>query len=279
MTNKVSSNLYQTGSAMANLPSYNNPPLEEVAFGCRFTPLKRWRIPHTGSLWSQFSKDYPIIEHAPPIFSDNTAMLFDETTGFPLPRVWFINNTESRLIQFQQDRFHYNWRKREGEPAYPRFNELFSKFSEYIDIFEKFTADHGLGLVEAQSFELSYINHIHNFLPDKQSTLFDVLQCFLNNFKWDGNNHYLSKPKDIVLNTTFSLPNEFGDLIVKIGQGKRTIDGPELLVFELTARGINPSKLLSNRKEWFDVAHECIVNSFTDLTCPNVQYEQWGRNK
>jgi hypothetical protein len=56
-------------------------------------------------------------------------------------------------------------------------------------------------------------------------------------------------------------------------------DKVPLFVLELTARGLGESTNKNTTREWFDVAHECIVRGFTDLTTHAVQKEFWEREE
>jgi uncharacterized protein (TIGR04255 family) len=47
------------------LPSYDNPPVNEVVCGMRFYTPDKLRIPHIGLLWDKFRNEYPIIKHPP----------------------------------------------------------------------------------------------------------------------------------------------------------------------------------------------------------------------
>ncbi|GAG78987.1 unnamed protein product, partial [marine sediment metagenome] len=60
MTNAIESS-FSTGV----LPSYKNPPVNEVVCGLRFDTPDKLRIPHIGFLWDKFRADYPIIQHVP----------------------------------------------------------------------------------------------------------------------------------------------------------------------------------------------------------------------
>ena len=52
-----------------DLPSYRNPPMNEVVCGLRFKSPSKLKIPHIGLLWNKFRSDYPVIQHVPPIVS------------------------------------------------------------------------------------------------------------------------------------------------------------------------------------------------------------------
>ena len=73
-------------------PDYKAPPITEVAIGVEFQHLQRLKLPHVGALWDQFRKEFPIADHAPPIASEASAPIIDNSTGLPLPRAWFIKH-------------------------------------------------------------------------------------------------------------------------------------------------------------------------------------------
>src|SRR5712691_13141372 len=144
-------------------PSYKKPPLVEVVNGIVFQPLAGLRIAHWGRLWEEFKAEFPKCEHAPPLALDGLASVNpdDIASGFPfVPRLWFINGTEDRLLQFQANRFYYNWRQKPQREIYPRFPEIYKGFEQLWKTFQGFSEREGLGKVLPKECELSYINHI-----------------------------------------------------------------------------------------------------------------------
>lgn len=256
------------------LPSYKNPPVNEVVCGMRFHTLDKLRIPHIGVLWDKFRQDYPFIQHAPPITSAKGEMPIDEATGLPLPRVWFINKSDDQLIQFQFDRFYFNWRRRQD--VYPRYPHVITNFESVHHTIVNFFNEFGLGELEPIEYELSYINH----LPKGQewNTIDDLPRIF-SDFIWkQTTGRFLPNPLNIAWQTEFPLPGNKGRLIVSLKQAIRTEDRVPLFVFELTARGFDESAGIKTFRQWFDLAHEWIVRGFTDLTTPEVQLV-WEREK
>ena len=103
------------------LPDYNSPPISEVVCGISFEPLVEQKIPHYGLFWNTIREDFPNCEHAPPLIdTDKESQLTNE---IPLPRVWLINKSNNLLIQLQNNRFIYNWRRLKSDDNYPRFKE------------------------------------------------------------------------------------------------------------------------------------------------------------
>jgi uncharacterized protein (TIGR04255 family) len=270
MTDKIESS-FSTGT----LPSYKNPPVNEVVCGLRFDNPDKLRIPHIGFLWDKFRADYPIIQHAPPIASAKGEILVDQATGMPLPRVWFINRSDDQLIQFQCDRFYFNWRKRQND--YPRYDHVIKSFESVLNEIVIFFDELEFGELRPIEYELSYINHI----PKGQgwNTIDDLPRIFLDHAWEKTKERFLPKPEKVSWQKEFLLPEKKGHLIVSCKQAIQKEDKVPLLVLELKTRGIDESATKDRMREWFDLAHEWIVRGFTDLTTPEIQKRIWEREE
>ncbi|MGE5305352.1 MAG: TIGR04255 family protein, partial [Alphaproteobacteria bacterium] len=207
------------------LPSYKQPPVDEVACGIRFEPLPQLKVPHIGVLWEKFRQEYPVTQHATPISTD-TSLLVDETTGVPLPRVWFISKGDNELVQFQLDRFYYNWRCRAG--VYPRYPFVIEKFETAKRRLDELTEELQLGAIKTVECELTYINHI----PKGQGwETIEDLPMLMHDFMWQQQKHsFLPTPANLAWQTRFPLPDDNGWLNVKLNQAKRKVDGLPLLI-------------------------------------------------
>ncbi len=254
------------------LPSYKNPPVNEVVCGMRFQTPDMLRIPHIGLLWDKFRADYPLIQHAPPLASVKGEILVDKVIGIPLPRVWFINKSDDQLVQFQFDRFYFNWRRRESD--YPRYDNVFKNFETVLNTIINFFSEFDLGELKPIEYELSYINHI----PKGQGwETIDDLPGIFSDFVWkQTNERFLPNPEKVAWQIEFPLQEKKGHLIVNFKQAIRTKDKLPLLVLELKMQGISESASKEAIREWFDLAHEWIVRGFTDLTTPEIQ-KIWER--
>ncbi len=254
------------------LPSYKKPPVNEVVCGIRFETPEELSIPHIGILWNKYRSDYPIIKHAPPIASVKGEVVVDKATGLPFNRVWFINKSDDKLIQFQFDRFYFNWRRRKS--AYPRYVNIIRKFERLIKNVEDLYEECELGQFKPIETELSYINYI----PKEEGwDSIDHLPRIFLDFAWKkSNKRFLPIPKKMTWEIEFPLQDNMGVLIVKLKEATIRKDKSPLLVYELTARGICTSTSKKAIREWFDVAHEWIVRGFTDLTTHKIQ-KIWER--
>lgn len=264
-------------SSISPLPAYKNPPIDEVACGCQFVNLDRMKLPHFGLFWEAVRKEFPTVEHAIPLTNDGSFPQGDVSTGLPLPRVWFLDQTETQLIQLQQDCLYYNWRKREVAPEYPRYPFVIKAFSEYYALLGKIAADYGLGPLQPTVLDLTYINV---FVKGEGWDELNELGKLFKDFKWQANtSRFLPAPQNVLFQAEFPLPDEQGRLNVKLIPGKRVSDGAEIISFQLTARGIGKDTSPAGMQNWFNLAREWIVRGFTDLTVAKMQNEVWGREQ
>lgn len=254
------------------LPSYLHPPVNEVVCGIKFQSSPNFTLPYIGLLWNKFREKYPRVQHAAPLAEGPDQILVDTFTGIPLPRVWFINQNENQLVQFQPDRIYFNWRHRQD--VYPRYENVIRNFEEVLDTLEAFFKESGFGNFTPVECELTYLNHI-NKIPDMEMA--DELQRVFRDFSWHKSPRFLPTPSNVSWNVRFALPEKKGYLTVSLKEGTLKEGNVPLLVFNLTAKGIGQSKDRSGIREWFDMAHVWIVRGFADLTTETIQTEIWER--
>jgi len=255
------------------LPSYRTPPVAEVVCGFRFERISQFKAPHSGLLWQKFRDEYPNCEHAAPI--GLSPQSFDRASGLPLPRIWFLNEKGNHLIQIQNDRFHFNWRKMSDEEEYPRYEMVFSSFQKIFSVFSDFIDENELGPLRLVECELIYVNQIPQ--GEAWKSVDDIHKLFPD-FTWRSTSkRFLPGPTDVSWKIIFSLPEEQGSLDVSLQQGSRKIDGLPALRLELRAHGLGKEQSVDGAWKWFPLAHKWIVNGFSDLTDMKIQKEVWGR--
>jgi len=252
------------------LPDYSRPPVDEVVCGVRFEFLTKLRLTHFGLLWNEFRADFPTVTHAPPLLPDAAKIFVDESTGAPIPRIWFIAQADDYLIQFQGDYFLFNWRKRAGQ--YPRYREIYPAFKRHLARFLRFVEAENIGPIVPVGFELTYVNHI-----ETEEKADGATQSVFTHLTWNSRSfRFLPKPSSIAWQLVFTLPNESGTLTAKARPAKRKSDDKPLTVLELVAKGTGREGTLKTMDEWFTTAHEWIVRGFADITLPEVQRKIWG---
>ena len=253
------------------LPSVERPPLNEVIFNLKFEPLSDFKAPHFGWYWERIAGEYPNIDQKIPI---GWPMQSERLEILPNPRVWFLDEKGQTLIQLQDDRFIFNWRKTEAEYEYLRFSELFPKFKENFENFSEFIKEKNLGEVKPESCELTYLNQIP---MDEIWGSYSEIQRVLPDLSWrDDPERFLSGQEKFLWQTEFPLPENFGSGIVKVNSAIRRRDQHPMIILELHALGLGEDKSLDAVWRWFGMAHAWIVTAFFDLTSPEM-HNYWGR--
>lgn len=256
-------------SARRDLPRFDNPPVSETVYGVVFTRLPELKAPYLGLLWERYRSEYPKCDEVPRLL-DTSQETFNQ---WITPRVWFLHNDDSRVIQVQDNRFFYNWRKR--EQAYPNYDVVFPEFRDKFEIFQSFLQDHNLGNIVPQSLELTYINHIP--VGSGWTKLAEISQL-LPDLGWrDNSDRFLPQPQNMSVNIGFLLPDGKGTLVATVQTGRRAPDGAPIIILQLSANGPPESNKPEEFSGWFDLAHEWIVQGFEDLTSVEVQREIWSK--
>ena len=114
-------------------PHFANPPVQETAFGIEFAPLQKWQVPFVGLFWQRVRNRYPafrVLPSLPSVVEDlsgrpqaSPGLSFNVVAEVPPVRCWFLTEDETRLIQVQQDRFIFNWKRGRVDAPYPHSRE------------------------------------------------------------------------------------------------------------------------------------------------------------
>ncbi len=248
-----------------------------------FKPLEALLAPHLGLLWERFNTVYPTCQEVAPLvpaierFDDSAGMAVTITDKPPLPRVWFVRQDNTGIIQVQRDRFLHNWKKVRPGDEYPRYAKVMDLFREYLATFESFVAGAGLGSIEPVQYELTYVNQIPR---GGGFTSTDRIGEVLPDFGWRHvGPRFLPKPERLNWRTSFMLPNRAGRLHVTIRDGVHREDNQPFILLELTARGFRGNGSKNEMFQWFELGHDWIVRAFADLTHADVQHDVWGKTR
>jgi len=152
-----------------NLPDFNSPPLDEVVVGVQFAPASNYSSVFAKDVWGLFSDSYPLVQEQPAIEPSF------ETFGGPRPqpgmsfefghrplqnRLWFVSDDQSHLIQFQNDRLLLNWRRRQPNQTYPRFEGIADAFQTHLNTLQGFFEASLKIPLDVNQAEVTYINNI-----------------------------------------------------------------------------------------------------------------------
>ncbi len=257
------------------LPEFDQPPVVETVLGVDFAPLEGWNITMYGRLHQHFREQYPAVqtqEPLPPQIEDFTPKGQQQVwsfnfSGAPDARCWFIDRTDTQLLQVQADKFLRNWRKRQGA-EYPRYPAISKGFQADWDRFLGFLRAEGLPQPATRQCEISYINHIEQ----SPAALADVFSFW----RRAPERGFLPGPENASFRLSFRVPEKPSRLHVALEPAVRVQDGKELLQLTLTARGRPAGTATGELMEWFNLGHEWLVRGFDELTSVKM-HREWKK--
>jgi uncharacterized protein (TIGR04255 family) len=258
----------------APLPDYDAHPLNEVVFGLAFEPVPML-VPHVGLFWERIKVDFPECRHAPPIATGGGASFAwtDVPSGLPLPRIWFVNEERGELVQLQNDRCYFNWRQKDNNGPYPRFDNLRKKFIDVFGQWRSFVGDTLKTDLTPVECQLTYLNAIHK---GHGWTEVGEMSGLFTDFSWQSRGgRFLPAPDLSTWRAVFPLSDGRGSLTAEVTPATLGVDGPQIIRLELSAKGVVIDK--DDPFAWFDLAHEWIVRGFADITQLSVQKFCWKR--
>src|ERR1700678_2386835 len=93
-------------------PTFQNPPVAEVALGLYFAAPLGLHAAQMGQLWDRWRDRYPKTEDhppLPPVMQESfpaapVGFAFQLTGAYPGVRVWYVSDSSDRVVQVQQDR-------------------------------------------------------------------------------------------------------------------------------------------------------------------------------
>ena len=250
---------------------YENPPINEIICGILFNEIQKLQTGHFGVLWHKFRPDFKVSEDQnliDPIPQEDLS----NRGLFPLPRVLFIHRNDNEVIQAQRNLFFHNWRKKRYDDIYPGYNTVIANFEKYLSCFQEFLAEENLGDLVPKRYEITYVDLILENAG--WETLNNLQHIFPSFVTLKDRNKLLADIREINWSMTVGLPNDSGQLHLSIRNDQRVGDGRHLLRIEFTAFSDQPYEPMRN---WFNYAHEVIIELFTNLMSDEIQYQLWGR--
>lgn len=267
---------------MEPLPKYDKPPVVETVLSIQFAPLPRFTSSHVGLFWSQCLDEHwrsvKEVNYLPFQTEKFGKEHFWATPGLqigPAPgrtRTQIINKDEDRMIQVQDTRFVYNWRKKGAE--YPSYDKLLPEFDELFQKYQQYVSQSSLGTLDPNLWEVTYVNHI--FKGDLWETSQDwnsIFPAFTEPF-YELENQDLETQQ---ASWQAMLGDKKGRLRVNLRHVRvNAHDGREALDFRLAAQGPVEQKDFAGVKAAFDLGHEAIVRRFTVMTSKKA-HDYWMR--
>ena len=266
----------------AGLPYFERPPVVETVLGVHFDPLPGLRNVDLVLAWQMLGEEHwpSVVEVAPlpPIsekFGDKhkwakKGLGIKVGTDISM-RLQIKNVADDRMVQMQNGRFHYNWRKQHEANEYPRYATVRSEFDSTFERFQRFVRERKLGEVRPNQWELTYVNHIEQgALWQLPTDWYAVLPGLLGRAAGIAGIRFESTGGE----SHFELEPERGRLHISLRHGRGKGEGDdesEFLVLELTARGPITATAGLDLDNGLNLGHETIVSTFVAITSDKAQ--------
>lgn len=253
---------------------FDRPPVLEVACGVAFVLPRQIKTAHIGLYWSRVAAEFPRCEDAPPIamvvegqsVPDTTeySVQFEQVVLPPMRRAWLLNQAGTHLIQLQDDRFLFNWKRTSPDLEYPSYRSVVAGFWTEWKKYKAFLAEQGLGEPTPTQLEMTYFNMLGG-----AEELRDFVQP-----RTPG--RFLPQPEAVNYKTLYTMPQGGGRLHVSAASARHVLSGEKGIRLDITARGLPKNVADDGCASWFDLAHEWITHGFADFTTDEA-HKNWGR--
>lgn len=268
------------------LPNYENPPVVEVAISAQFNTLDELTVPLLGLIWSEFKKEFPrtrdlaplnpILEFFGPI-PQPRKLEFQLDIKPQLPRCWFLNDDQTRLLQIQNDRFIHNWRKAQGQD-YIRYKNIIKSFEEHYSKFETYLEREGIQKPVFNQCEITYVNAITtNEFWQTHNQLSELIKVY----KPLTDDPFLPMIENAQITERYLIPGADGKprgrLYVMVEPAFDPKTQEPVYLMKLIARGKPDGEDLSSFLAFCDIAREWIVRGFAALTTKKMSDDIWRR--
>lgn len=273
------------------LPKFDAPPVVETALSVQFAPLIGYTTSMAGWFWKSYlpvltdglqwqkAIDAPRLDDALERFGEKEAwgrmgIRFGQVGSTP-NRVQIIQSGERRMVQVQDSRFILNWRKG-GEEPYPSFDTLSQEFWKIFPAFERFCVDAGLGDVQQNQWEVTYVNRVPRGELWQNATELRKIIPQLSLPTGVAVAAVVADP--ISLDWRFAFPNDRGRLYIGAVHARSSPDfsSDEFIQITCTARGAVDHDKDWDLKSGFDLGHDAIVRTFTAMTSAEA-HKVWKR--
>lgn len=212
--------------------------------------------------------------------STNRGVRFEITSATPIPRLWFVNEDQTQLIQFQPDRFIYNWRKVGSTSGadYPRYEAIRARFTEQYLRLKSFLSSQDLGDLAPNQCEVTYVNDIHSQEnEDLVPSLGEVIRFWRDPPPLGA----LSPLEDARLLFRSPLQATDGSFLGRLTVAAEPAgrhDKARVVRLSLTTRGVPMQDTDEGILQFFDLGRDRIVRAFTEMTTEQM-HARWGRLK
>lgn len=258
-------------------PEYSDPPLDEVVVGVQFSGLRNYTSLVAARVHDLFRAEYPEaneLPRLPPVFemfgAVNTAPGLNIQFGPTVlsNRLWFVSKDKQKLLQFQSDKFLFNWRRlKKDSQSYPRFSTIFDEFKRCWGILETFSQGHLQSDLLINQAEVSYINV---FTAESVSTAVS----YIKNLTVEGDPPDAFNVQLTNIVTENNRPK--ARFSRQFASGRAPTAHGNIFKLEFTYRGNPKGTKFEDAERLIRDGHDRIVNSF-DQSLTSDGKNKWGR--
>ena len=262
------------------LPSFDRPPVVETVLGVQFQAIPGFSNAHLGAFWHAMEGDWPTVTDASALNPVHELFGKDAVwstlrasftlTSDPSARLQIKNAAGDAMVQIQNGRLHFNWLGQKGR-EYPRYESVRPRFDSVLNQFRAFLANHNLGELSPDQWEITYVNHMPQGTvwsdPADWPKLFPglpgvwTLPSCVRMETFGGAWHYEIEPQRGRLHVEVSC--------VRAGSPQ----GPQTLRLMLTARG--PASDERAVGDGLSLGRQAIVKTFKEITSDHA-HQYWG---
>ena len=274
----TSSGARMRDAALPIRPDFASPPIAELVLSVAFEPLPLGVV-QLARVWETYRQLFPHVEEKPPYqmpleqFGQRPtrpAISLELSESIPTPRLWFRDAAGAHLIQLQNNWFARNWRKVPEAPDYPSYEELSTRFIDDLEKFKKFLKREGVPQPAFTQCEITYIDHIE-VRDDSPAGLSSVLSLVADP------PDFPTRPEGQQIASGYVIEHNqgpVGRLHVQANTAIRNSDGRDIVVLNLTARGMPISEGIRGVIAFQDLGREWAWNAFRAMTRSELQ-ESW----
>lgn len=269
----------------SRLPSFRTPPVSEVVLAVAFKPLRSLQTAKLLELWqSHFRAEFPTVEENAPY--DPPVELLDRPPSGPTlrfgigdarlsPRLWFLNQDGTVLLQAQSDWFAVNWRRMSPADTYDRYPAVREVFQRRLTELAEFVEEQGLGELVPQQCEVTYVNQIER--SGVWETHGDLAKAVVLAGEVSGS--FLAELESARIVATAVIREDdqpVARLHISANPAFKPAENEPVIILNLTARGEPKTPDLPGVFQFLDAAHRWVVLSFADVTSSSMQ-SVWER--
>ena len=239
--------------------------------------------------WIQVRDRFPNYRQAPPLppsietfeGPQETRARFDvQVSGAPpTPRLLMISESEAEVLQIQEDRFGYSWRRLNPEHEYPRYANIKNRFKSELIEFESFLSEEDQEPLSPVQCEVTYVNVI---LPEGVWVSHSDLGKIIPSAAPRLNEGFLPSPEQTRYASQYIVSSDSGvlggRLYVSVEPSYLRADKTPMYLMKLTFRGEPQGSGAAGIMASMDLGHKWIVRGFATLTSCEM-HEAWRRTK